>query len=353
MRREPHLPTPIARRLKATSSLISDPLALQKLGLGPQDIQVSKQVIRQTTVRGDEVVEVAEPVTAEDGEFLGTVRYGLSTQRMRESMSAARTESSARLRNSLLLIASLVSATTLLAFAVSRMQAVRITRPIGDLTEAANSFAAGNRDVRVRIESGDELEILGSSFNRMVEELNGSYRELEQMNRTLERRVEERTSELARKNRDMRLVLDTVDQGFLTLSPLGIMARERSRVMDEWFGAHPGEMPFVDYIAATSRSFADGFQCAWDQIADDILPFEVCIEQLPSRLRHGKRTFSFRYLPYFRDGQLEGILVVIADITARLQHDREEAEQGELMQTLRSSCVTGMGSSASNARRPS
>jgi len=38
------------------------------------------------------------------------------------------------------------------------------------------------------------------------------------MNRTWSK-VEARTAELALKNRDMRLVLDNVDQGFINLSP--------------------------------------------------------------------------------------------------------------------------------------
>ena len=90
-----------------------------------------------------------------------------------------------------------------------------------DLTQAVNTLASGRRDIRVNIVSGDELQILGGAFNNMAAELKDSYERLEHMNRTLEIKVQERTRELADRNRDMRLVLDNVNQGFLTVSTSG------------------------------------------------------------------------------------------------------------------------------------
>jgi two-component system chemotaxis sensor kinase CheA len=226
----------------------------------------------------------------------------------------------------------LVSAVTALGLVLSRAQAVNITKPIGELTHAAEALAGGDRSVRVKIASGDELSLLGSSFNRMVDELNGSYHALEQMNRTLEQKVEARTAEIALKNRDMRLVLDNVDQGFINLSPKGVMAGERSAVVAQWFGASDQPQPFWEYVGNFSRSFAVAFRLAWSQIDDGFLPLEVCLSQLPGQLTQANRTWSFRYLPFNRDGELEGVLMVIADVTERLAREREEAEHGELMQ---------------------
>jgi two-component system chemotaxis sensor kinase CheA len=184
----------------------------------------------------------------------------------------------------------------------------------------------------VDINSGDELAVLGKSFNRMVDELDSSYRELEQMNRTLEQKVEARTAELALKNRDMRLVLDNVDQGFINLSPQGVMSGERSAIVSEWFGASQQAQPFWEYIGHFSRSFGVAFRLAWSQIDDGYMPLEVCLSQMPEQLTQGARTWSFRYLPFYREGELEGLLMVVADVTDRLAREREEAEHGELMQ---------------------
>jgi two-component system chemotaxis sensor kinase CheA len=325
----------LARRpLKATDTT-PERDAWRTLGLKPEELSVKTARIEHTHRFGQDLLEVAAPVVGEDGEMLGTVRYGLSTKRMQDALKAAQAESSARLKRSFFLIGLLVSLAAIIGVALSRLQAVRITRPIGDLTRAAEVFAAGDHDVRVNIQSRDELELLGASFNRMVEELGTSYRNLEDMNKNLEQKVAARTVELADKNRDMRLVLDNVDQGFVTLSPEGVMALERSRQVGAWFGEADGARTFWQYVARTNEAFAAAFELAWSQLADDFLPISVCLEQLPARLTSSERTWSFRYLPFYRAERLEGVLVAIADITERLAREREDAEHADLMSAFK------------------
>jgi two-component system chemotaxis sensor kinase CheA len=325
----------LARRPLKASDTTPERDAWRSLGLKPEELAVKSARVEHTRRFGRDLLEVAAPVVGEDGETLGTVRYGLSTSRMQDALKAAQAEASARLKRSFWLIGLLVSLAAIAGVLLSRLQAVRITRPIGDLTRAAELFAAGDHDVRVNIRSEDELELLGSSFNRMVADLGASYKNLEEMNRTLEQKVVARTVELADKNRDMRLVLDNVDQGFVTLSPDGVMALERSRQVSTWFGEAEGSLAFWRYLEKTSESFAAAFELAWSQIADDFLPLGVCLEQLPARLTHGDRTWSFRYLPFFREEQLEGVLVAIADISERLAREREDAEHADLMSAFK------------------
>lgn len=306
--------------------------AWRGLGLTEAETLVKAPTVKRVTRLGQDLLEVAVPVASEEGEQLGTIRYGLSTARMHEALGRAKHHSDSRLWRSVLLVAGLVCLVTGLGLMLSRAQAVHITQPVGALTKAAEALAGGDRSVRVEIHSGDELAVLGSSFNRMVDELNTSYEKLEQMNRTLEQKVEARTAELALKNRDMRLVLDNVDQGFINLSPAGVMAAERSAIVSEWFGASETPQPFWDYVGQFSRSFAVAFRLAWAQIDDGFMPLEVCLSQMPEQLTQGNRTWSFRYLPFYREGELEGLLMVVADVTDRLAREREEAEHGELMQ---------------------
>jgi two-component system chemotaxis sensor kinase CheA len=303
----------------------------RELGFNDQSIMVTRPEVKHTRRMGEDLVEVAVPVIGEDSEVLGTVRYGLSTRRMQDALTQAESAESARLRRSLELIASLIGVSTLLGLLLSRVQAVRITRPVDELTQAAEKLASGDRSVRVHVRSGDEIERLGGSFNHMVEDLDRSYGKLEEMNRTLEQKVAQRTAELASKNRDMRLVLDNVDQGFITLGPDGNMALERSAVVDAWFGECKTHN-FAEYISNTSRSFGLSFQLAWEQVIEDFLPVDVALAQLPERLTAERHTWDLRYLPFFKETKLEGVLIVIADITERLAKEREEAEQSELMQ---------------------
>lgn len=316
------------------------------LGLKEHELILGQLRIERVQRLGEELLEVAMPVLGEEREPVGTIRYGLSTRRMQIALAVAKLDANTRLRRSLFLIGAIVGISTLVGLLLSRVQAVRITRPVTDLTKAAQQLASGDRSVRVDINSGDELEVLGGSFNKMVEELDASYSQLEEMNRTLEQKVQVRTAELATKNRDMRLVLDNVDQGFITLSSDGVMARERSKVVDDWFGSSESTTKFSEFIAPHSRSFGLEFKMAWDQVIDGFLPFEVTIDQLPTRLNLANKSFSLRYLPFLRDQEMEGVLVVIADITEKLLKEREEAEQSELMQGFKRLMLDRSGFSA-------
>jgi nitrate/nitrite-specific signal transduction histidine kinase len=69
----------------------------------------------------------------------------------------------------------------------------RITQPIQSLINAAQEIAKGNFDQRILAQTGDEIEELADQFNRMAEQLQASYAQLEQ-------RVADRTRELAALN---------------------------------------------------------------------------------------------------------------------------------------------------------
>ena len=82
----------------------------------------------------------------------------------------------------------------IVAFGVyfARRTAETITRPLSQLTNAAERFARGERDVKVAVASGDEVQVLGEAFNHMVSELESSYRKLETKNSELQTEVEQR-----------------------------------------------------------------------------------------------------------------------------------------------------------------
>jgi two-component system chemotaxis sensor kinase CheA len=94
-------------------------------------------------------------------------------------------------------------------------------------------------------------------------------------------------------------------------------------------------VPLWEYLAPVSSSFATHFHLAWEQLSLGFLPLETCVAQLPARLSTLSKTFTFRYSPFFRDGEFEGLLVIVSDITGELVREREEAEQHELMQSFK------------------
>jgi two-component system chemotaxis sensor kinase CheA len=307
-----------------------DPNACASVDLGPQSPNVSGHTMRELTAFGQYVFEVALPVLG-GSETSGTLRLGLSERSMHAAVRAAREASQRDILTSLALALAAALAAAGVAAMASRRAAARIAKPVADLAAAAKALAAGDRDVRVDIRSDDEVEDLGQAFNDMVAKLKESHESLEEMNRTLETRVEARTNELASRNRDMRTLLDNVEDGLLTLSPSGVMAMEHSAILDRWFGAYAENTSFGAYLERTSPAFSAYLSVAWEAIAAGFLPLEVCIEQLPRHIEARGRTWQVRYTPIMSSGRLDVVLVVVRDITGELTRQREEQAQRDLL----------------------
>jgi signal transduction histidine kinase/ActR/RegA family two-component response regulator len=111
---------------------------------------------------------------------------------MQETLARTRESHQALLVSSVLTISLVVGAALFVGLFVARRTARRITRPLSELTRASERLAAGERTARVSIRSGDEMEVLGQSFNKMVSDLEASYSELERRNKELRREIEER-----------------------------------------------------------------------------------------------------------------------------------------------------------------
>jgi two-component system chemotaxis sensor kinase CheA len=304
--------------------------AYAAIGLPEGTLAVRQETIRETVVAGESVVEIAIPVR-DGSEDLGTLRYGLSTRRMHEALQSARAESRRDIEHSLVLSVGVALLAALIAALMSRRAAHRIAEPITELAGAARNLAAGNRLVRVEIGSNDEVEELGSAFNQMVSDLKTSYDSLEDLNRTLEQKVEERTVELGRRNGDMRLVLDNVEEGLLTLTPEAIMKLEHSSIVDRWFGPFGEDTTFFAYLSRTSPAFADFFELAWEALREGLLPLEVCVAQLPRVIEARGSTWHLRYTPLMNGERLEGMLVVILDVTTEIARQKEEQAQREIL----------------------
>jgi signal transduction histidine kinase/CheY-like chemotaxis protein len=122
---------------------------------------------RRTQLLGQEVFEVSRSVV-EDDQVLGTIVYGFSTAPLAHALAGVRAESDATRRRMLSWSLSSVAASMLLGAVIMARIARRITDPLGELTRAANAIAQGELEVRVRVQSKDELEVLAAAFNQML-----------------------------------------------------------------------------------------------------------------------------------------------------------------------------------------
>ena len=82
------------------------------------------------------------------------------------------------------------------AFVLSLLFARRLTRPIQELNRVTQQVADGDLSAQANITTGDEVEHLALSFNRMTERL-------QQARGELERRVADRTAALTKANQEL------------------------------------------------------------------------------------------------------------------------------------------------------
>ncbi|HEY0476561.1 MAG TPA: ATP-binding protein [Kofleriaceae bacterium] len=149
--------------------------------------------------------------------------------------------------------------------------------------------------------------------------------------RNLEHKVDERTRELDERSRGMRLVLDNVAQGFVTIDLDGVLATERSAIFDRWFGPPEPGATFGALLARHDADLAGWLALGLDSVRDGFLPPELCLEQLPRRFTAGAATFAIEYSPIVNGDRVERILLILSDITERVVRERADREQRELV----------------------
>jgi signal transduction histidine kinase len=192
----------------------------------------------------------------------------------------------------------------------------RLVRPMRALFLGARRAGAGDFDHPIAVTTEDEIADLSTAFN----DITGSLRET--------------IAKLDSRNRDLRLVLDNVSQGLLTLNRAGVISAERSGVLDRWFGPARSGATFWDYLSPVDARASGMFRCAWDELVEAVMPFDVAFAQLPSKMSADGHEYELRYTP-LRDGvgnhDMSGMLVMISDVTARVAAERAEGEQREIV----------------------
>jgi signal transduction histidine kinase len=143
----------------------------------------------------------------------------------------------------------------------------------------------------------------------------------------LEKIVKKRTD-------DLRLVLDNVGQGFLSIDLDGTLSSERSAIVDTWFGPFVPGKKLWEYVTGLEPGMPEWFRLGWEAVVEDVLPLDMAVGQLPKRWKVGARSYALDYRPVMASGKLSRIVLVISDVTAELERERFEAEQRDFLRVF-------------------
>jgi signal transduction histidine kinase len=176
---------------------------------------------RELNLNGRKFVEFFAPIlagldTTMDQHLIGPIQVPeRSGQRQRKSIGAIRLGLSTNVLDSLMADLLRIWGGLMIAFFVLSMVAIyvfsrSITRPVKQLTDQAKRIADGYLD-EVPVESRDEIGRLAVSFNEMalalkrnISEKERLLTELQELNRTLEDRIRQRTAEIEAVNIELR-----------------------------------------------------------------------------------------------------------------------------------------------------
>ncbi len=136
---------------------------------------------------------------------------------------------------------------------------------------------------------------------------------------------------IVRRNRDLKLIMDTVGQGFMSVRRNGELLPEHSAILEQWFGPWRPGVPFWKYFGGVSGKLERSYELLWSNIESDALPLEVALDQLPRRADIKGRTFEIGCRPVGKGEDAEQFLFVISDISAVVEQERIEIEQRECM----------------------
>lgn len=257
-----------------------------------------------------DAIVVERPIVGASGEVLGIARVGFSLDRENTAIVTAQ-------RRTLITSLALALGLGVVLLALTR---TLIVRRLASLAAAAKRMEDGG--------SGD----IGADTN---DEVGGLSRALASMGQA----IATRETQISTRNRDLRRVLDNVTEGLLTVRKDGTMSDERSRIVDEWFGVPADPHRFFEYFEEFTPDTARWLRIGWTALQDDFVPVEVVLDQMPRRFEHHARFFELDYLPIWEDGALDEaldeVLVVVRDVTARVERERAGQAQREATSVFR------------------
>ena len=197
----------------------------------------------------------------------------------------------------------------------------RISQPILAIADAANQVSSGNLNAQAAVLTEDEIGVLAIAFNQMTSQLKMSGEQLADYSRTLEQKVEQRTSEI-------KAIIDNMVDGLVVV--------DGENRITQFNPAIAGMVGVSSKAVSAAKNYTDVFkeQAIANLVANTRAnPKQVFSEEfsLPDR-RTGKAVATSIYRDIDTSENAEpitsylGTVILIRDITAEKEVDRMKTD---------------------------
>ena len=244
-------------------------------------------------------------------DYLGTIRYGLSTQRTELTVRQELARARRAMINTLALVAGLGVAGLVLGALAMRRTARKITQPLAELSKASAEIAQGNRSFRATVvNTGDELESLAKAFNLMAEATETTMRELEVKTQEALAASRMKSEFLANMSHEIRTPMNGI---------LGVVKLAKHSPLD-------GKLRrYIDTIDSSASALLT--------IINDVLDFskmeagKYTLQDIPFDLRTIVQEVAELHAPRAHEKGLELVYRIAPDVAALLRGDPDRSRQ--------------------------
>ncbi len=321
-----------AREALITERHTSMRLLVQKLASEDKDIVFLKVSDRDGTVLasnrrppGSAPIETQTGVRyfkeeiVSKGYTLGQVELGIQDSGIREATDRA--------TNFLLL--TLLDVLLLVGFGVHMATKIFASRPLEQLVETTQTISQGDFDRRTQFESSDEIGTLAQAFDLMAESL-GKYRtEVENNQRLLEARVQERTKELQAAEAKTSAILNNLPLSVLVVDSEKVIreANPEALGLTELSGNLGTDAPApFDTVGSSCKALLDTQFCREDCLLDRARAGQPKLEE--ARLGTSEKPVLLECAPLG-----DGGIVTVRDMT-RLDAMRTQIRRSDRLSSL-------------------
>ncbi|PKN63629.1 MAG: hypothetical protein CVU57_17940 [Deltaproteobacteria bacterium HGW-Deltaproteobacteria-15] len=218
-----------------------------------------------------------------------------------------------------------------------------ITKPIQELTEITTRMVGGDLSQRVNVHGADEIGILGTSFNRMISQIQHYTSNLEQMVKGRTQELEESKEKYRNLSRFLNSILDSATEyAIVALDYVGNIM-EFNKGAERLFGWKKAEVLNQQNIGVTI-SPDDREKGIQKEMAALTRDKGVCELEMVRVRKDGTYFPVLTTVTSITDpsGKTTGYVEIIRDITLRKKLERELRETKEFLENIMESSVDGI-----------
>lgn len=210
--------------------------------------------------------------------------------------------------------------------------------PIDALKEGAKQLTEGNLEQKIETNRQDELGSLAKSFAAMRDAIREKIQLIEEYNRNLEKKVEERTEALQQKTNDIQVMMQNIVQGVFTLMEGNVIHPEYSEFLEtiipDYEIAGANVMKCLFSSSNLGPDTLDQLEVGLGAIiGEDAMMYDfnkgVLIRECQKKMPDGKwLILEFEWIPMIDDNdQIEKMMVTVRDVTEVRKLFAEAEEQ--------------------------